>query len=101
MKHMHRLTGKECNSNGFEGQFKVTTYALSLWEIHTIAKVSGSRSFLSQVYSLFLSVQQYTILETKSHLLQHNIICCQTIKFSKILQISVSTNLCVIESKGS
>lgn len=56
--------GTESTSSGFEGQFKVTTYVLSLLELWTISKVSGPRSFLSLFYSL-LFVQQYTILGGK------------------------------------
>lgn len=58
---MHTLVGTESTSSGFEGQFKVTMYVLSLLELWTISKVSGPRSFLSLVYSS-LSAQQCTIL---------------------------------------
>ena len=83
MKHMHTVIGKESSSNGFEGQFKVTAYVVSLWEICSILEVAGPRSFLSLFYSL-LSVQQCIILAKrkkkktkKKHLLPHDIIYSQ------------------------
>ena len=92
MKHMHTVIGKESSSNGFEGQFKVTAYVVSLWEICSILEVAGPRSFLSLFYSL-LSVQQCIILaKTKQKQNKKQQQQQQNLKFSKIIQISESTN---------